>query len=443
MHLYAHLAGSDIAKRLIRGTAWSVFGTATSRILVLMAMIILARILGQTKFGEFGMIQSTMIVSGMMAGFGLGSTATRFVAQHRKTDPYRAGRTIALVSSSSWILLTIVGLSITLSSEQIARVVLSAPHLQTAVMLGVSLMVAMTIRGIQSAILAGMERFDVIAKLNLLEGLLSLVGVVPLAILFGTEGGLLGLAFALFATWLLGRYALLRVLSSHNVPVIHKGSWKERGILTSYSLPNFLANSLVSPVVWYCMTLVAKRPDGYDDLALYHAAYQWHGPMMFIPLMLNAVSMPVLVQLWESASIQRFRKVYLWNSGILLIISAPPVLIVGTLSPWIMTLYGESFRNGWLILVLLVAAAPINALARMGTTALFGMHRAWSVFLLNLAWATILIALATMLIPQMGALGLASAFLSAYVVLLLFTTTLLFWHLHQSTKISHLPADNL
>ena len=295
-------------------------------------------------------------------------------------------------------------------------------------------MMAITIRGIQSGILAGMERFDVIAKLNIFEGLTSLLAVVLMAKYFGVEGGLLGFALAIFVTMTVGLYPLFQILRAHQIKVTYRGSWQEKQILTSYSLPNFLANSLVGPVIWYCMTMITKRVDGYEDLALYHAAYQWHGPIMFIPLLLNSVSMPILVQQWESGAIKKFRKIFFWNASLLLAISVLPVLIVSMLSPWIMSFYGQSFRDGWQILILLVAAAPMNAMARMGTTALFGMHRAWAVFWLNVIWSVVMLSMTMALMPQLGVLGLASSFLTAYIALMFLTTFLVIWYIYQAER---------
>lgn len=432
--VYRRLSESDIAKRLARGSFWSILGSATSRLLGLAGTILLARILGQTRFGEFGMIQATMGVAGMMAGFGLGSTATRFVAQHSKTDPDRAGRIIALITRSSWSLILLVGAVITIWSGHIARHFLNAAHLQSALILGTLLMVAMAIRGVQSGVLSGVERFDVIAKLNVLEGVASLLGIVILANWLGVDGGLLGLALGTITTWVVGRYALHRTLAGLNIAIDPKDSWKERAILTGYSLPSFLASSVATPALWYCMTLIAKRPEGYDDLALYNAAYQWHGPIIFIPMIFLSVSTPVLVQQWESRSFERFRKVFLWNAALMLAISVLPVFMIALLSPWIMGLYGETFENGWLILILLVSAAPIHALAKMSSTALFGMNRAWSVIWLNVIWGATLLSLATTLLPTMGALGLAIAFISAYCTLMLSTSAMVFWYLRQANQ---------
>ena len=97
--LYERLASPSIARRLARGSLWSLFGSATARILVLAAMILVARVLGQVSFGELGLIQSTLGMAGLMAGVGLGETATRFVAKYATSDSPRAGRVIALVVS--------------------------------------------------------------------------------------------------------------------------------------------------------------------------------------------------------------------------------------------------------------------------------------------------------------------------------------------------------
>ena len=50
--LYQRLSDSSIAKRLARGSLWSLAGSATSRLWVLLAMIGVARVLGKAPFGN-------------------------------------------------------------------------------------------------------------------------------------------------------------------------------------------------------------------------------------------------------------------------------------------------------------------------------------------------------------------------------------------------------
>lgn len=425
---------SDIAQRLVRGSIWSLVGSTVSRLLMLAGMILLARILGQTQFGEFGMVQSTLGVAGMLAGFGLGGAATRFVAQYVRSDPERAGRIIVLVTRFSWGVVLLVGVLVSLFSGVIAREVLHASQLQTPLIWGALLMMAMAIRGVQSAVLAGLERFDVIAKLNMLEGIVSVLGLTLFAWFLGIEGGLIGLAIGMLIAWYTGRLTLRRILSDLGVPVSPKGSWQERNILGNYSLPSFIASSVASPVLWYCMTLVAKRPNGYDHLALYNAAYQWHGPLIFVPMILLSVSTPVLVQQWESRSLEKFRKVLFWNAGFLLAVSALPVFAIALMGKRIMGLYGPGFESGWIVLLLLASAAPIHVLSKMAATALFSMNYAWHVAKLNVIWGIAMLSLAVMLIPTNGVVGLAIAFTSAYLIQMISSITLVLWYMRLETN---------
>ena len=45
---------------------------------------------GQEGFGALGMIQSTAGMLGVLAGLGLGITATKYVSELRRLDPLRA-----------------------------------------------------------------------------------------------------------------------------------------------------------------------------------------------------------------------------------------------------------------------------------------------------------------------------------------------------------------
>ena len=356
-------------------------------------------------------------MAGLMAGVGLGGTATRFVAKYATSDPLRAGCVIALVTSVSIgtvLLATVVLISV---SGLIAGAMLNAPQLQSALVWGSLLMAGTAFRGIQGGVLAGLEKFDALAKLNILEGVVSLIAMVFLGRLMGVEGAVLGLALGAIMVWLVGRILLMKELRSRGIAVRYRGCGADWRILTGYSLPSLMANLVATPVLWFAMTLVARSGQGFAGLGVYNAAYQWHGPMMFIPMILMSVSIPVLVQEWEAGRRDRFRRVTLWICGLMLALSLPPAVLAALLSPWIMSLYGPGFREGWTVLVLLLAAAPLHALAKIASGALLGMNRAWWVLGVNLGWGATLLAVTAWLVPTRGVMGLAIAFVAAYGVL--------------------------
>ena len=97
--MFSRIENSPIGLRLARGVFWSMAGAVISRGLMLAASVLVARMLGKMGFGELGMIRSTVGMFGIFAGFGLGLTATKHVAEFRSSDPERAGRIISL----SWL----------------------------------------------------------------------------------------------------------------------------------------------------------------------------------------------------------------------------------------------------------------------------------------------------------------------------------------------------
>src|SRR5262245_26613534 len=92
----------SVAARVVRGSLWSLAGALLSRVLALVSAMLVARLLGKSIYGELGLIQSTIGMFGTLAAFGMGATATKYIAEFRNKDPQRAGRIIALSSAVSW-----------------------------------------------------------------------------------------------------------------------------------------------------------------------------------------------------------------------------------------------------------------------------------------------------------------------------------------------------
>src|SRR6516165_235420 len=92
------LCGSPLGYRLARGAVWSFVGAVVSRGCGLLSSILVARMLGKTGFGELGILQSSVGLFATFAGFGLGLTSTKYVAEFRLKDPARAGRVIGVSS---------------------------------------------------------------------------------------------------------------------------------------------------------------------------------------------------------------------------------------------------------------------------------------------------------------------------------------------------------
>jgi len=194
-------------------------GAVISRGLMLAASVLVARILGKTGFGELGMIRSTVGMFGVFAGFGLGLTATKHVAEFRRSDPERAGRIIGL--SGLFVMLTggLMALGLFIFAPWLAEHTINAPHLASLLRIGAVILFINVLNGAQTGALAGFEAFKTIAYVNLFVGLISFPILVCGAYFGGLTGAVWALAINLGVNWLLNHLALRKEARRYNVPL--------------------------------------------------------------------------------------------------------------------------------------------------------------------------------------------------------------------------------
>jgi len=171
--IYKKLTSSDVVSRIAYGSIWSFFGTSISRIIVLLTMILVARSLGDEKFGELGTIQAFSSMVGVLMGMVLGNTLTRFIAQHSIKDPIKTGKIIALLLTTSTFTVISSAFLIILFSDFLSKELFQAPHLEHALQLSSILVLSSAFRGIQNGIFSGLEKFELIAKLNIFDSILA------------------------------------------------------------------------------------------------------------------------------------------------------------------------------------------------------------------------------------------------------------------------------
>ncbi len=411
------LKASDLGYRLAKGAFWLFAGTAISRGLMLIASIFVARILGKDAFGEFGILRSTLDMFGLLAGFGLGLTATKHVAEYRKGNPERAGRIIALSGMTALATGGLMALTLFVAAPWLATHTLSAPHLSFAIRIGCLLLLLNALNGAQTGALAGLEAFRTIARVNLLAGIASFPTLVLGATLGGLEGALWGLTLNMAAHWTLNHLALRKAAAQDGIPFRLAGCSQEQSALWKFSIPAALSGVSFSLANWGCGALLVNRPGGYGEMGILSAANQWRMVILFASSIGVQIVLPVLSNLSSSGDRRKYIKVLkysaLFNGGIAVAILIPVVLF----SRFIMSSYGEGFAAGASVLVLLACSATLASLTKVAGQAIITSGTMWIRFLSQAAWAVTVIAIAWYLLQAgSGALGIAIAQLVAYVL---------------------------
>ncbi len=413
---FRRIQSSPLGYRLARGVLWSMAGAVISRGLMLAATILVARMLGKTVYGELGMIQSTVGMFGVFAGFGLGLTATKYVAQFRQSDPNRAGRIIGLSGLFALLTGSIMALGLLIFAPWLAEHAINAPHLGGVLRIGALILLVSAVNGAQTGALAGFEAFKTIAYVNLLVGLTSFPILVAGVYWGGLNGAVWALAINLGLNWLFNHVALRKAARRHNVPFTFTGCSRELSVLWSFSVPAALSGVVVGPVNWGCFALLVNQPDGYIEMGVFSAANQWYAMLLFLPSLLGQVVLPVLSERLGQTDTRQSTKTLVLAIKMNALLVLPLVLLTSIASPFIMNLYGEGFRSGWPTLVVVLLTAGLLAVQTPVGQIIAASGKMWLGFAMNSGWALIFIV-STLSLVDRGSLGLAIARAIAYVFL--------------------------
>jgi O-antigen/teichoic acid export membrane protein len=426
------LPQGSLRARFTLGIAWSLAGAVASRGFLLAASVVCARYLGKEGFGALGMIQSTAGMLGIFAGLGLGITATKYVAEFHRQDPEKAGRILALSASAAFVFGSTITALLILLAPFLSKTVLMTPRLATPLAIGSGLVFFGAMNGAQTGALAGFEAFKTIARVNILSGVASF----PLIVLGVWHGGLNGAVWgsvaALAINWALNNRALRQECSNAGISYEFASCHRELDVLHRFSLPAFLASIMVGPAVWACNALLVHRPQGYAELGIYTAADKWRLLILFVPTSAFAMVLPLLSNLYGEGDSAGFRRVFRVNLQLNASLALVSSLLIAAFAAPIMAIYGNSFRGGRLVLIVLAVSALPEALNSILGQPLIAAHLMWCRLAFDVLLVTALLGLAWVLIPKWGALGLAVSYGSAYAV----TSISLFLFLRGGSSVS-------
>jgi O-antigen/teichoic acid export membrane protein len=435
------VVSSPIGYRLARGAFWSMVGSLISRGLGMVAGILVARVLGKHDYGQLGMVQSTTGMFGIFAGFGMGLTANKHVAEFKRQDPERAGRIIGLSSLVSWVTGGLMTLVVVIAAPWLARKTLAAPEMSGLLQAGSLLLLLGGVNGAQTGAMAGFEAFKTIARVNLFAGLSAFPITLAGAWFGGVTGSVWALDINLALNCVLNFIALRQEAARAGVPLRYHECGREWRILWRFSLPALLGGTLTGPVVWAANTLLVNQPGGYSQMGVFNAVYRIKIVPEMVVNMLLAPLLPVLAEKFATRDVQGFQKAARSAFLVALLITVPFALVQIALPELTLLPYGPAYAGHqgvvqWLMFELAVLGifAPMSGMVA-------SMNKMWFGLACNLAWALLYGVFAWFLVPRYGAAGLAASPILAH--LLCVWPCLLYIHQAERTIMKGMPLVKL
>ncbi len=430
------ITGNDkksLKGKLIYGFFWNFISAVASQGFPLIAAVITARLLGTYGYGQLGMITSTIVLFSTFAGLGLGTTATKYIAQLHQTDPERTGRIMGLTNLFGLISGTSMCILLFIIAPWLATNMLAAPELTTELRIVSLLLLFNTLLGIQSGTIAGFGAFKSLARIAIIQGIIASVLTITGVYFFGLTGAIIALVINSAVNLILYRISIRNLVKEFKIKVNYLKSWKEKDTIWELSLPTMLSQVMVGPVVWIANVIIINNPGGYAQLGLFNAANQWKSVLNFLPVVIGGVLLPMI-----SANIDKENKaletVNVFASWIVVIVIALPLISFPEI---IAFFYGQDYSSIIFLqsISLMMLVSCITSYKEGIGRKLIAKNLMWWGFLSNMIWGILFIVF-VMLFKNLGSLGLSLSYFISYAV-----NTVIFVPFYLSRKV--VPANLL
>ncbi len=411
---------SRLARRLAGDFAWLTACSMLARVGALISVILVARILGRDVYGEFSLIRSTVNGFVVLASFGMGRAATKYVAELLATDKERVGRIIALNYVFSFVASACVATIFWILTPRLYADVVDAPRLIPQARLSAILLILSALVSAQAGVMSGLQAFRGLAIATAASGLGAIPFFVAGARFWGLSGAILGFASGAFLNYLINGAFIWRQLRKAGIRYRFRECWQEREVLWNFCLPSTLTAVTTGLVGTTATMILARQNDGIAQVALFEAARQIQTAILYLPNMATQVILPTLTAQNAARERRRYVKTLKYNALINVAFASTLAVFIALASPWIMSAFGAGFEEGAATLVVLLIGGVIASVCNVCASATTSLGALWTGFFLNAIWGGVfLIGAWNATAAGGGALGVATASSAAYLTYLL------------------------
>ncbi len=411
--------------RLTRGTIWNLVATVFNQGSIFAVNIAVARIIGKHAFGEYSIVVSTLIMVAGLVQLSMGYTVTKYVAEFRSIDTGKTGRVLGLCSIIAILMACLGTILLIPASPFLAAHAMKAPQLTIPLMIGLGYLFFSAVNGYQVGAFVGLEGYHSLAKAAIISGIVTVVGIALGAWWLELRGALIGLSATAMLRCVFHNLWLRKELRKNGLSVIYKDLRQEINIIQTFALPAALSGYLTMPAIWLGNTFLIRQQGGFEQMAIYNAAFTFRMAVMFLPQVINNVGMSILNNHKGRGDALMYRKTF-W---VTLAINGCTVVLVSLvllgIGPIVLDLFGKDFGGAFPVLKILLLAALIEGIAVNVYQIIQSHGMLWQSFMfVAVPYCVLFVGLAYYLSPLYGAAGLAVAYSAGWAVNLLATCLL-------------------
>lgn len=353
----------ELLKKILSSSLWLLIGNSIGRLAMFLANIFAARMLSQEAFGQFAMIRNTITSIEGLVSSSLSSPIIKNISQtsHNKNeDLSRLLSTIFVLNFFIGIILVI--LLFLNTNFIINNFFLGNMSLVNGFYVGIFIFITTMFSTLLKSILIGFEKFKELSNLSIISSAISIPIIIFLIYFYGFYGALfgVGLYFMIDSFVKYNFYKKLNIGFTFNFKNILQQSKK----LLLFSTPIFISILINSFTFWYARVLIVNETNGFKDIAVFDAAFQWLTVIMIITGATTSVALTMLSKVAKENK-KDSQKIFILNLIVNFFIALFISVIFIVFSKQIMGLYGDNYLVGIITLKILCVVSIFFTLSSL------------------------------------------------------------------------------
>ncbi|MCK4404649.1 MAG: flippase [candidate division Zixibacteria bacterium] len=406
----------SIQKKIAKNAIYNFLVKAIGLAFAFVASVVVARFLGPDKYGVYSFVIWFLTMVGLLVNLGIPTTITKYVSEYWGRKDFSAISSIlSRLLRVELLAGVVVSLALFLMAPLVARWY-NNPDLSLYLKVASLVILPLGLMWLYNGFFCGLQRFDLIAKINLVVSPMTLITILMVLYLGGKIEWLVGVS-VVANILLVGCYLYLKrtkfTFMQKDTPTYDFGgpNLDPRDKLLKFSASVFVI-LILDAIVWERFGIfflsIFSTP---TEIAFYNVAFILSSrPMILLPGALTGILLPAMSEVYGGGDKGELARVHANSTRYLAMLSLPLCLggiaISRQLFP---VLYGSSFQTVSFIFCILILGGTVGSIATSSSSLLYGAELQRIVVRVGIFSALITLLACWLLVPILGAKGAALA----------------------------------
>jgi len=319
--------------------------------------IVLGRILGAEGTGLYYLCFTITSLAALFSRFGLDNTLIRFMGSYTAAGDWgKVKGTYISAIVFSFLISVSLCLIIYLASNFISVHIFNEKGMTQPLKLMIISIIPFSLFLLNSSSLRALKKVGYASLIqNVLPKVLPIILISVLAYTHGVAGATFSFTISSFLIFIFSIFICYHYIKLHknavkNVPI---------GQLLQVSFP-LLITDFFNLFILHSATIVLGIFEGSKEVGIYSVAARISQITNIILVSVNSMAAPQFAELWTNNDLEGLKKVAKFSARIMTLFATPVLFVFLFFPEFVLSLFGEGFKEGRIVLLLLAFGQFVN-----------------------------------------------------------------------------------